>query len=588
MKRDARRGSEQWSGCHRFENIICDGRAGRISNPRHGGLRMGGTYWYYFQLDNDIEHYNPAEPSTTNCPLLPGQPVNVLEVPIQFSGRRRRHRSGSISSTSSERRTMDPNDKFVNPRPAPGPSSPRCDISVPFESRRSLPQSSRVGTRPSQSSHERNVSLPGGHPISSTSLARKGSIDGGGRRKRSGLKATLRHLTSGKGAEQEKSDRGRSSLPSVPSLRKSRSPLSDISSRAVSAPNSRPPSRRGPTPPSESSSGVDTGLALRRALESMAKDDRLPSSSFQHHRRQRSRSREPSPLRGPSTSTETSKNDAQPKEANVLQYHPMEPLQEVLSPQKETKLKNAVTEPPVQDAVSASIPQLLQKELPTIPISPLAAHPIHESTISSPTEEEFPTITTMMVSPEVPLGSLAKLLSRDRAAQNGHRRVNSASTLSSSQWSSRLLDMKSPPLSQATSRSSYPTSPYEIPQFPHTPKSAMFKRRSTPIFDHRMPSIISSSTISSYDTYPSSPASEASEPRADRHVPPSSLQKRYGMLLAPQQNYKLPEEAVASQSFKWDGQGLNHAGDDPSSPSHTTNIHQILHDLSYLGNAIQD
>jgi hypothetical protein len=31
---------------------------------------------------DDIEYYNEAEPTTTMCPLLPGQPMNVLNVPI--------------------------------------------------------------------------------------------------------------------------------------------------------------------------------------------------------------------------------------------------------------------------------------------------------------------------------------------------------------------------------------------------------------------------------------------------------------------------------------------------------------------------
>ena len=47
MKRDGRVGPEHWTGCHRFENIICDGNASATSPPREGGLRMGGTYYYF-------------------------------------------------------------------------------------------------------------------------------------------------------------------------------------------------------------------------------------------------------------------------------------------------------------------------------------------------------------------------------------------------------------------------------------------------------------------------------------------------------------------------------------------------------------
>jgi hypothetical protein len=47
MKRDTRLGAEHWTGCHKFENIICDGRVEQAAGTRDGGLKMGGTYWYY-------------------------------------------------------------------------------------------------------------------------------------------------------------------------------------------------------------------------------------------------------------------------------------------------------------------------------------------------------------------------------------------------------------------------------------------------------------------------------------------------------------------------------------------------------------
>ncbi|KAG9786588.1 hypothetical protein KCU88_g2176, partial [Aureobasidium melanogenum] len=135
MQRDARTGPEHWSGCHSFANIICDGDLQSPAVPREGGLKMGGTYWYYYKLNDDIEYHNPAEPSTTACPLLPGQLVNVLNVPLALSSSR--PRNDSVSSTSSEFRTMDPTDKFMNPRPVPAkPSLPRLNTSP------TLPQNS--------------------------------------------------------------------------------------------------------------------------------------------------------------------------------------------------------------------------------------------------------------------------------------------------------------------------------------------------------------------------------------------------------------------------------------------------------------
>ena len=46
MERDKRVGSDQWKGCYTFADIICDGSSARPSS-RSGGLKMGGTYWYY-------------------------------------------------------------------------------------------------------------------------------------------------------------------------------------------------------------------------------------------------------------------------------------------------------------------------------------------------------------------------------------------------------------------------------------------------------------------------------------------------------------------------------------------------------------
>ncbi len=47
MEKDVQRGHGYWFGCHSFKNIICDGDPGQDLEGRDGGLRMGGTYWYY-------------------------------------------------------------------------------------------------------------------------------------------------------------------------------------------------------------------------------------------------------------------------------------------------------------------------------------------------------------------------------------------------------------------------------------------------------------------------------------------------------------------------------------------------------------
>ncbi|KAL5362897.1 hypothetical protein BJX96DRAFT_110615 [Aspergillus floccosus] len=122
MERDKRVGPGHWRGCHSFTDIICDGSPRNMATARSGGLKMGGTYWYYYVLDNDMEFFNQAEPVTSHCPLLPGQPVNVLQVPIILPDTRAaRAGDGSAGALNADQRTMNPDDKYMNPRRPPKP-----------------------------------------------------------------------------------------------------------------------------------------------------------------------------------------------------------------------------------------------------------------------------------------------------------------------------------------------------------------------------------------------------------------------------------------------------------------------------------
>ncbi|KAF5023357.1 hypothetical protein F66182_4595 [Fusarium sp. NRRL 66182] len=160
MQRDIRRGRDQWRGCYTFRDIVCDdvsvspsatvtgvgagfgpvAAAGTSSgsssgtgtdtdnhthtasgpsypNKRHGGLKMGHTYYYYYELDGSVETYDPALPSTTACPYLPGQTVNTLIVPVEQA---LRQRSASLTSMhTTDLKTMNPESKYTTPRPAP-------------------------------------------------------------------------------------------------------------------------------------------------------------------------------------------------------------------------------------------------------------------------------------------------------------------------------------------------------------------------------------------------------------------------------------------------------------------------------------
>ncbi|KAE8149425.1 hypothetical protein BDV25DRAFT_156340 [Aspergillus avenaceus] len=133
MEKDKRVGAGHWRGCHTFTNIICDGTPSNTAASRSGGLKMGGTYWYYYLLDDDVEFYNHAEQVTSHCPLLPGQPVNVLQVPVILPDAQPSHaRDGSLGSEKAVHRTMNPDDKYMNPRRPPKPTLPRLRTSPPL------------------------------------------------------------------------------------------------------------------------------------------------------------------------------------------------------------------------------------------------------------------------------------------------------------------------------------------------------------------------------------------------------------------------------------------------------------------------
>ncbi|KAF2767367.1 hypothetical protein EJ03DRAFT_329266 [Teratosphaeria nubilosa] len=140
MHHDRRRGHGAWSGCFKFENIMFDGNInGDLvvnTRPRRGGLKQGGTYWYYYRLNYDVDAFDDGKEYTTGCPLLPGQPVNVIEVPIEMMPPPSRRQSaclgfdnveGTLASLKSMPRyalnrpqqTMDPDTKFAALEPPP-------------------------------------------------------------------------------------------------------------------------------------------------------------------------------------------------------------------------------------------------------------------------------------------------------------------------------------------------------------------------------------------------------------------------------------------------------------------------------------
>ena len=142
LTRDKRAGAGQWRGCHTFENITCDGDLSNSTLQREGALMMGGTYWYYvstpkaghliapaylsqYLLNGTTDFHDPNEPSTSFCPSLPGQSVNILEVPVQAKNSIHSTPNSSTTSLDSLVFTLDPRDKYMPLRRAATTSAVR-------------------------------------------------------------------------------------------------------------------------------------------------------------------------------------------------------------------------------------------------------------------------------------------------------------------------------------------------------------------------------------------------------------------------------------------------------------------------------
>ena len=69
-------------------------------------------------MNGSIEHHDPGEPSTNSCPLLPGQTVNVLDVPIQSRQLDGDDENDSSNPANSTVFTLDPRDKYLPVRRA--------------------------------------------------------------------------------------------------------------------------------------------------------------------------------------------------------------------------------------------------------------------------------------------------------------------------------------------------------------------------------------------------------------------------------------------------------------------------------------
>lgn len=126
MYHDRRRGPGFFTGCFKFRDIIFDGSEVNWSRPRSGGLKQGGTYWYYFRIDDEVEAYDDLREFTSECPLMPGQTVNIIQVPKEEVHSSVRGRSASVDDLAGTLtqldalHTLNPDSKFhpLSPPPA--------------------------------------------------------------------------------------------------------------------------------------------------------------------------------------------------------------------------------------------------------------------------------------------------------------------------------------------------------------------------------------------------------------------------------------------------------------------------------------
>ena len=105
--------------------------------------RISNLHTHQYHLNGETEYFDPLEKTTTSCPLLPSQQVNVLEVPTQ-SLHPQLEREGSHSPIDPRVFTLDPQVKYLSSKSSIGsltPPAPRPSHSNP----RNKPQSIRPG-----------------------------------------------------------------------------------------------------------------------------------------------------------------------------------------------------------------------------------------------------------------------------------------------------------------------------------------------------------------------------------------------------------------------------------------------------------
>lgn len=545
-----------------------------------------------YKLDDDLEFHNSAEPSTTACPLLPGQLVNVLNVPFALSSSR--SRNDSVSSTSSEICTMDPADKFMNPRPVPAkPSLPRLKTSP------TLPQRSWSSTSsPVSADSRRGRSASSQGPSQSISATTTRLIQ---LAKKPSLEAPSRSLS-------RSSNRSAAIIGALRALKSPRisSPdgtLNGGRSAAVPSPAADHLDQVGDETTSTRGLGVlaqvdalsfsspDGDLRLRQDFGAdMAGLSSIPMSSFAQHRRQRSSSREPSSLRNPLSRSTTPQR--RPLDQASTPYQGLETLEEVATPLKTPgQPLTAVKVETVKLVDDHQIQLDLEKRLPTLPNTPSSAYP-PSCADDSPTQQlvaDIEHLQSHFSSTTIETGSRVDSYLDNERSHFSAWTCSTTRISALSENASSIIDLEpmSPPTDEGFDFADIPA----IDLVDHTTEAGRYPEPKP----DGLPSASSLSTISSVAS------SATASSNADLDGPTEE-----GLTWGKFQHYRLPSVDVGSgvtiKAVNTANQNrplvldehhrdpdLHNAGrrfGEPSLP-HSTTMQQLLDELSYLSGMIQ-
>ena len=521
---------------------------------------------------------------------------------------------------------MNPEDKFLNPRPVPAhpPKLARLNTSPTLPQHPNHSDSSTWSGSPWSA---RSLSSSRGPSPSNSAAAlrmfrmpRKPSIDGRSRstsppNKQTGLRAAFRQLTTPRPTSPDSivnrgpTDQFSTELEISEPLLVGRTssgriskPSSKSSSKNVSREQSPAPSlERQPLPVNVSQ------LALRRGLEQPPDlQDAFPVSTIQSHRRQRSRSRDPSSLRNSLIVPDDGIPEALLHDDTGHRYQALETLREAPSQQSTPTWPLTARKVEGNDTFRGLPDSVLEKRLPTLPNSPSSAYPSSAAS-DSPAKrlsEELKNLNSHFSEMTVSSAYDSCLVEKDCS----HFSQWTATTIDTSPSSDYCIDA----IGFGTRESVFsrrPSSPYKVHSSSSHAKITLVREDTFMSETEMLPSTISCSTISSCDsTSPPSPSYQDLDPPLTCSDDSASSEKRFGMpadgrlpgFVLPEglqaadgglKSHQSPviEEQVEPSTPRFGirrpdsiGQTPNHQGF-----SHSASMQQLMDELSYLGDMIQ-